>query len=401
LIAFVMPLHSHSQIVKFSAILVLAIACLAEVMAYGTGLYLAKVGVFYRPQRIQGFDTYAETRHPILGWRMRPGPPEVDAAGSRFTPAFPDPAEACVSVYGDSFTWGSEVTADQAWPNLLSLKLKCRVSNFGVPGYGSDQAFLRFKIRDAADTAPIAVLVHLSENIMRNINRYRSLQYPGSDFQIKPRFTLDAQGKLTFVAPPMLSATELQEMVTQPEKHLADEYFLPGGDSGVTYLRFPYTVSLLRGLRHFHIRAKIARQPWYAEFYDPDHRSNGLVTTAEILKGFVDEAKTRGVLPIVAIMPTSLDWNTFEASQQWVYTPLVQRLRGMGIEAVDLGSALMAATPRPDRCTIFVNCSGHLSETGGERIAEIMAVRLRDLVLQATSRRPSDVPLHTPVLKRD
>lgn len=51
----------------------------------------------------------------------------------------------CISLYGDSFTFGSEVDHNDAWSSLLAKKLNCSVYNFGVPAFGVDQSFLRFR----------------------------------------------------------------------------------------------------------------------------------------------------------------------------------------------------------------------------------------------------------------
>ena len=121
----------------------------------------------------EGYGAYLRDRDPLLGW---PYPSSLnqrqrDASGSRLIPAFPDPREhqVCVSVYGDSFTWGAEVDDEHASGNVLSRRLGCRVANSGVNGYGTDQAYLRFRSK-VEDEAEIVILSHFSVLIMRNVN---------------------------------------------------------------------------------------------------------------------------------------------------------------------------------------------------------------------------------------
>ena len=58
----------------------------------------------------------------------------------------------------------------------LSKLINCKVNNFGVAGYGSDQATM---LHEAIDiTARISVPNHLSENVLRNVNQFRTLIYP-------------------------------------------------------------------------------------------------------------------------------------------------------------------------------------------------------------------------------
>ena len=66
-----------------------------------------------------------------------------DALCSRPSPAFPKPGNECITLYGDSFTYGEEVDHEDAWSNRLAERIGCHVGNYGVGGYGSDQALLR------------------------------------------------------------------------------------------------------------------------------------------------------------------------------------------------------------------------------------------------------------------
>ena len=79
----------------------------------------------------------------------------------------------CIDMFGDSFTFSAEVTSEFAWPKQLSKIIGCKVNNFGVGGYGSDQATLRHDLTPAF--SKVTVLNHLSENIMRNVNQLRNL----------------------------------------------------------------------------------------------------------------------------------------------------------------------------------------------------------------------------------
>jgi hypothetical protein len=75
-------------------------------------------------------------------------------------------------MYGDSFVFGSAVDDEHSWGNQIAKRLSCRVQNFGVPGYGTDQAYLRFLHNDA-DQAPQVILNILFENVARNVNQNR------------------------------------------------------------------------------------------------------------------------------------------------------------------------------------------------------------------------------------
>ena len=240
-----MPVNFVLRRLTFATIILIVVIMIVEAAGFGISLYLASKGVLYRPQSEVGFENYIVKRHPILGWSPQPHKGS-DSVGSRPIPANPDPSSPCVSLYGDSFTWSSEVAAKDAWGNRLSLLLKCRVHNFGVPGYGSDQAYLRYS-HNALDTAKVIVLVHLSENILRNTNRYAWLQYPGAAFSFKPRFLTGKNLKLTYLPPPQPSLQQFRKLIAEPEMHLKHDAFVPGGIAGVNHFDFPYTAGVING----------------------------------------------------------------------------------------------------------------------------------------------------------
>ena len=70
-----------------------------------------------------------------LGWQLNVPRPQ----SSELSPS-------CGSAFGDSMTRGDEVKDDEAWLHLLSERLGCNVQNFGVGGYGLDQAALRYEL---------------------------------------------------------------------------------------------------------------------------------------------------------------------------------------------------------------------------------------------------------------
>ena len=360
-------------------LLLLFVVALVEGLSYGAGRFLALKGVFYEPQVVKDYDRYLRERNPITGW---PSPlsataEERDESGSRIVPAFPDTREACLSLYGDSFTWGGKVDHEHAWGNVLAELLGCRVANYGVSGFGSDQAYLRFA-HNASDGAPVAFLGHLAENILRNSNQLRGLLYNGTVYGLKPRFVLDRDGGLALVPLPSPSEAEFRDLVVHPEKYLEHEFFLPGGPAGTTRLRFPYTLSVLSAFRHFHITAEIRREPWHAAFYAPDHPAQALEVTARIFEAFDREARRRGKIAVLAIIPTGMDLEYRREHGRWVYQPLLDRVRRSGLEVLDLGDGMLERIGARSPCAVFGDegCSGHPSEEGYAIMAQVVKAHL-------------------------
>jgi len=131
---------------------------LIEVSSFFVGRMLQRRLVFYNELSIETYESYMATRHQVLGWPSEYMKAQLlDATGSRPIPAYPEPGAACVSLYGDSFTFSVGVDNTHAWSNLLSKQLNCRVANYGVFGFGLDQALLHFESNDS-DEAPIVLL---------------------------------------------------------------------------------------------------------------------------------------------------------------------------------------------------------------------------------------------------
>ena len=81
-----------------------------------------------------------------------------------------------IALVGDSFTFGEEVRYEETWAYFLSqyLEGEHQVLNYGIPGYGLDQAYLRY-LRDVRPLhADIVVLGVISHDIERTMTVYTS-----------------------------------------------------------------------------------------------------------------------------------------------------------------------------------------------------------------------------------
>jgi hypothetical protein len=239
-------------------ILAVIVCGIKEGSAYLVGKYLQNLpgrGIFCTPHVTETYQEYSVRKDPQLGWPSSSSfaKNDFDSSGSRIIPSYPDPAtNSCVSIYGDSFAWGTEVDSEHAWSNVLSQLLHCRAANYGVPAYGTDQAYMRFHV-NSGDTAPVVILTHLSEGITRNVGQFRNLAAPSPLFFLKPRFTLGEKGNLQLLPVPSLNEAQYQDLQKNPQQYLTHEFFLPGGESGTQKLQFPYTLSLIRLYKRLYI----------------------------------------------------------------------------------------------------------------------------------------------------
>jgi hypothetical protein len=278
----------------------------------------------------------------------------------------------CVSAYGDSFTGGSDGTS---YPDELARLLGCRVANYGVGGYGSDQALMLARDLRDADGAPVSVIAHVSENILRNLNQYRNLLYPGQELFFKPRFIRDG-ARLRLLDNPIARPEDFERLTESPEALLTYDVF-------VTRPRrqFPYAIALWRWLLgDFHLRSEIDEVPRHAAFYEPDHEGGGLQLTAAILSTFAVEKANAGRTGVVLLIPTGDDFLHAQNTRRWSDQALADGLRAAGVRVVHAGPAMLSQLAGEDPCHLYGDCRSHFNARGYRMLAAIVADAIRDVV---------------------
>jgi hypothetical protein len=354
------------------AVIVVLIAATVEIAAFFYTTYLARnYGIlFYVPQITENYATYVARVNPRLGWPSWQALQEEQGDLARSGTAASNPEKnPLISAYGDSFTAGYGVEPDQAWSNVLGKMLGCRIANYGVPGYGTDQAYLRFH-DNTDDGGKIVFLGVLSENIQRNVNQLRNFIIPSTQCQLKPRFILDKRGHLQFVPLPKLTAENYEDFIKNPDHYLHHDWFVPGGPSGAQKLAFPYTWSILKAHNFFYNRYILGYKS-YLQFYQPGHPSHAFPLTMALIKQVVHEANVRNKHPIVLVFPTHEDFQEYH--RHFVYEPLIQALNQENIEYIDLGTEIQKRLGGRNYMDVFLGGKyHHFNESGNKMVAQII-----------------------------
>jgi hypothetical protein len=147
-----------------------------------------------------------------LGWTNRPHSCTADnkycanAAGLRsnleYTKAIP-PGVTRISLFGDSFIHGHDVElagslAPQLEKALAARGVDAQALNFGVGGFGIDQAYLRYSRDNSQFDTDIIVEGLQLENVARHLMVFRLIAYPQSKIPFsKPRFYFEGPSLLT------------------------------------------------------------------------------------------------------------------------------------------------------------------------------------------------------------
>ncbi len=351
-------------------IILILMVLAAELLSYGILYFIQnKYGLLvYDDRRIkEAIIENSASYDPYLGWLPKE---EVDDFGARIDTSDFASSPICIEMYGDSFTWSGEVKKQFAWPNLVSDSVGCRVLNFGVGGYGSDQALMRYKRHE--NYADIVVLNHLSENIIRNVNQFRNLIYPGDQLTLKPRYIVE-NNNLIYVPIPMIDANKLAAIPS----HLSDEYFIPNGNSGITSsLSFPFTLATINfALKHYHLSAKFKGEPRHMAFYSYEHSSKALSITTKIMETFVEEARERNQRPLLTIIPTCRDFEYFETHNKIPYQHLIDTLGKRNILVFDFAIPMLRY--ETNYHSLYKKCSTHPNEKGYRLMARVFVDHLK------------------------
>lgn len=353
----------------------LLVMLVIELLAWVGATWLARNDWLFVPADREVHARALKSRDPLLGW-PRPARMgrDLDASGARRVDgALPGPP--CGAAFGDSFTFGDEVEAADAWPHRLGLRLGCPVANLGMSGYGTDQAFLRYRDR-FDEPVDLVLLAHFSADLLRNVNRYRRF-FTNRNVFWKPRFVLGRDGALEFV--PMPKAPPADPLHSdRRDALLRHEWFAPGGPAGAVADGFPHVLALARLARHWSTRVEWSSRELGAAYYTSDHPSGALPLTVAILRAFTDEVRRRGQRPAVLLIPEEVWLRAAQAGSPLPTDSLARALDAAGVPRVGLAEALLADLGERDACAFYLRCrGGHMNRAGHEAIARAVETWLR------------------------
>ena len=141
----------------------------------------------------------------------------IDYRGARIGFPFWDPKSTQkIALFGDSFCMSREVADNETIGWHLSERSKCAVENYGVGGYGLDQAFLRLKhvlsVKNKKEKLTDILLIITPYTLARAVSVYRHYLEPGNTLAVKPRAAISRDGSLFFVPSPLKKKTDLKSL---------------------------------------------------------------------------------------------------------------------------------------------------------------------------------------------
>jgi GDSL-like lipase/acylhydrolase family protein len=322
---------------------------------------------------------------PELGWHYRArygrGLDVINGQGTRNARSYASspPRDAIrVAVFGDSFVYGNEVGTADSWPaQLEAIDPQLEVPNYGVGGYGADQALLRYH-RDGMKLHPeVVVLGFTPDDLRRLVNVYRRFIDDREWPLAKPRFVLDEQGGLQLIPSPLPTAKDYERLRAQPtlvrELGRHDAWYAPEiyqnplfDWSGAVRLGSLIAVRLRQ---HFLGRNRLVDGGVF------NTQAEAFRIQEVIFRQFAADVTRNGAHPLIVFLPDAGSVALARAGRPTLYAPLAAALRQNGIDYVDVAPGFVARGH--EQWKSYFMPGGHYSRLGNAIVAATLATTLR------------------------
>ena len=323
----------------------------------------------------------------LLGWAI--GPDRSGEAGRNFSSVEgirsprsslsyrEQPVTCRIALVGDSFTFGDEVAFEESWGYHLerALHSRCQVLNFGVPGYGVDQAYLRY-VRDVRPWHPDVIVFGLiNHDILRTLSAYSFLIWPDGEIPFaKPRFTISGD-RLTLQNVPtptperIFSRDSIKDLplIQLDVGYHESEWDRPSWQ----YVHYSYLFRL----------ATTLYPRWEKESEETSFKTLKAIN-GSLIKFFVQIAQAEGSVPLVVYFPDATDY----PHPPGFVPNAITMLREAGIPHIDLTPCITAL----DASRRFAP-QGHYTPEGNLAVASCLYDNVR-LSLSAKSRISNKAP---------
>jgi hypothetical protein len=324
---------------------------------------------------------------PVLGWRYRAShrdsANQTNAQGLRSGRAYaPVPAAGVVRVaaFGNSFVYCNEVANDDAWPAQIERRHPgLEVLNYGVGGYGVDQAYLRFLLEGARLAPHVVVIGFAPDDLGRVVNVYRRFRSSREIPLVKPRFLLDGQGKLVLLPVPLRTPADYARYLAAPRRVIElgvhDQWYEPAIYEDPLY-DHSAAVRLATGV-WIRVRRHFGRDRFVRDgTFNP--AATAFRIQVALFRLFADAVRARGARPLVILLPDAETVRAARQGRRTLLTSLGDALRAQGLAYLDLTEAFRDAPDRGDGRAWFM-AGGHYSPAGNRVVAEWLGPRLAAL----------------------
>lgn len=334
-------------------------------------------------QQMETWETWESSYtiyHSDFGWTHRPSVEKekeefsyrTNAQGLRASQEYsqsPLPGKLRIAFFGDSFIHGDEVAFEDSLAVQFEQKFlgKAESLNFGVSGYGTDQALLMYEKNGQSYQPHVVILGFLTEHIARNVNRFRrfyidELENP---FLSKPRFILN-NNQLELVTPTTYTPVEVAQFIRKNELYLLgkDDYFF---EPRLYETQWFHHSAFLREWQTRYLKQKAKRKANIPLLYQEE---DVLEISVQILKRFAETAKQKGAVPLVITFHFLQDFEKW-SEQGHYWKILIERAQKLGVPILDIGEILQRDQHFMQQPSQFFLPQGHYSAKLTKQISDI------------------------------
>jgi hypothetical protein len=304
----------------------------------------------------------------------------INAQGHRGTEETSIKAETGITrilAYGDSYTFGFEVSDDECWVSKLDASpLPIEVVNCGIGGCGVDQAFLRYQTEGKIFNPHIVFIGILPDNIRRHVNVFRLfLTHTGLPAS-KPRFILEGD-QLKLLKNPLAAIRDYQELLINENEVLArlgqhDYFYQQNFHQGkldilpsVRFMKL-FLQTLINNLSNTAIMK--------SGQYNPN--SEAFKITEKILSQFYKAVLSDNAIPIILIFPSRGHFKHIQSNKPVDYLSLVKSLKTQRLRYIDMMKAFENFGRSHDSSDFFRDM--HYSPLGNEIVAKYLENYLKE-----------------------
>ena len=330
---------------------------------------------------------------PDLGWRYRENydspMQRINHQGIRSDREYTRIAASGmlrIAVFGNSFAYGSEVPNSKAWSKQVeTIFPKFEVLNYAVPGFGTDQAYLRY-LREGQVLAPQFVIIGFAHvNLRRAVNVYRRFISTNELPLVKPRFTLDKQGKLELIPVPYKEVDDYKQLLERPQltKELGnnDQWYSPAVYENPIYdwsatARLVINIGIVLNRKVFDPDRLLLGSILEDRIFN--NKSLAFQIQSKILKKFYNTVLESDSTPIIMFFPGKDDIYRAQAGKQKTYDPLIEFLKLHNLDYIDCVETFIEL-PRILNVDQLFAPGGHYSIKANMIVAEFVGNKISEI----------------------
>jgi hypothetical protein len=320
-------------------------------------------------------ETSSISYDPILGW-VSPG-----IRGKREYGYSPPQDKLRISTFGDSFTYGVGVNNEQSWAEQINLSQKgYEVLNFGVPGYGLDQAYLRYIKEKNSIASNIVFIGYMAQNLERSVNVFRPFYNEDGGLPLgKPRFKL-IDDELFLQENFFGDISDYTHLINHPNSVLADLgehdlfYQMRGG------MDLFDNLLIVRVIRHNLKYIRVRRSIYKNHQYNPN--SEAYQVTEKIFDIFYQKVLGEGATPVILLFPEKKALKYFSEENKILYSSLIKHFEANDYNYINL---LEAFEPFEGQYSPEALCPNHYSVAANKIVANYIISTLNKVATKKLS----------------